>query len=971
MSTAAYNVGALIATMGLDTTQFNAGMASVKASTTAAAAATQTASARMTASMAAAGVKMQAIGKKMQRYLTLPILAIGVASTKVFSDFESSMAKITGLVGVAKRQVDEWKGAVLALGPATGQGPEKLAEALFFITSAGIRGAEAMEVLEMAAKAATSGLGEAKVVADLVTSAMNAYGKENLNAAQATDILVATVREGKAEASSLAMAMGMVLPIASEYGVTFDQVGAAFAGMTRTGTNARVAATQLKAILSSMASPALKAEGAMQKYGTSSAQFRKEIEEQGLIQALGNLKKAVNGNKTAMAEIFPNIRGLMGVLDLLGKNAAQNEAIFESLTNSTGALDAAFASASDTTKFRFQKAFATLKTRAIEYGTTLSGFLIPLIEQVTDFIAKASERWNTMSDAQKKNQIRVVALTAAMGPLLSITGRLMKLMATPKGPYMMAIAGALALTLAIRRLVMQHREQKEVYDALATVNNKIEAQYESQAGKIAYLVAVIEDENISNQGRIAAIKELKTIMPGYKGMLTDEGTLIDHNKTSIEGYLVKLREKIRLMAFESEYTAVVKKQVQAQRDLDKAITANRIAKEKYIEAGMVEKKEVGKYVPMHAKAIKVYTEEYTAVQDSKTVLEERKAALDAVNQSQADLTEEMKRSNLVLPGADGVPVVPGVPVVVDDGGAALDMAKRKAQAKLDLIRMMEDEALELYINSFQKKAAAEQLSFDRSKAALEQQGADSLLTEDQVNAGIEALEVSHQIRMERIAKEGADAVTKAQLDAELKRQAKQKEIDAEDAKAAQLKVAKAQIVHDKKMEQVYAYFEAASRLTSALSNLTTMSMDKELEAAGNNKKERERIQRAYYQKQKKWAIAQALINGALAVTIALGTVSPPASYALAIVSGIAAAAEIATIASQNFAQGAVVYGPTTANIGEYPGARHDPEIVSPLSKLQQIIEPARGTRTKEIILRAEGRDLVATIDAELLVQNTY
>jgi len=284
--------------------------------------------------------------------------------------------------------------------------------------------------------------------------------------------------------------------------------------------------------------------------------------------------------------------------------------------------------------------------------------------------------------------------------------------------------------------------------------------------------------------------------------------------------------------------------------------------------------------------------------------------------------------------------------------------------------MMEDEALELYTNSFKKKAAAEQLSFDRSKAALEQQGADSLLTEDEVNAGIEALEASHQIRMEQIAAEGAAAVTKAILDEEARLQQEKEKMRREQAKIDAKDHSDFLEAQREKEEKRAAYFESGRQLVSALSDLTTSAMNRELEAAGNNKKERERIQKEYYQKQKKWSIAQAIINGAVAVTSAL-QVLPPAGYILAGITGLAVAAEIATIASQNFAQGAVVYGPTTANIGEYPGARHDPEIVSPLSKLQQIIEPARGTRTKEIILRAEGRDLVATIDAELLVQNTY
>ena len=95
-----------------------------------------------------------------------------------------------------------------------------------------------MDILKESAKSSAAGLGETKVIADLLTSVMNAYGKENISAARANDILVATVREGKAEADLLAQSMGLVLPISSAMGASFEDVGAATAAMTRTGTKA-------------------------------------------------------------------------------------------------------------------------------------------------------------------------------------------------------------------------------------------------------------------------------------------------------------------------------------------------------------------------------------------------------------------------------------------------------------------------------------------------------------------------------------------------------------------------------------------------------------------------------------------------------------------------------------------------------------------------------------------------------------
>ena len=67
-----------------------------------------------------------------------------------------------------------------------------------------------MNVLEASLKARFIGLGDIATIADLATSRMNAYGVETLGATDATDVLTATVREGKLESSELASAMGLI-----------------------------------------------------------------------------------------------------------------------------------------------------------------------------------------------------------------------------------------------------------------------------------------------------------------------------------------------------------------------------------------------------------------------------------------------------------------------------------------------------------------------------------------------------------------------------------------------------------------------------------------------------------------------------------------------------------------------------------------------------------------------------------------
>jgi TP901 family phage tail tape measure protein len=234
----------------------------------------------------------------------------------------------------------------------------------------------------MSAKSATAGLGETETVANLVTSAMNAYGAENLSAAQATDILLAAVKEGKAEAPELVDSLGQVLPIASQMGVSFDEVSAAIAAMTVTGTNAASASTQLKGILASLLKPSKEASDQMAELGLSAGGIRQQLREEGLLSTLESLRTAFGDNEEAVAKVFGNIRALSGVLDLTGANIEGTRAIFDSLTNSTGLLDTAFQGTTETMQFKFDKARVQIQEGFIKLG----GILLPVIAEVVDVL---------------------------------------------------------------------------------------------------------------------------------------------------------------------------------------------------------------------------------------------------------------------------------------------------------------------------------------------------------------------------------------------------------------------------------------------------------------------------------------------------------------------------------------------------------------------------------------------------------
>jgi TP901 family phage tail tape measure protein len=410
-----------------------------------------------------ASARLNAFGAQAQRVsaslrtIQIPLALAGGAAIKMAADFDRSMTMIESLVGIAGAEVDAMAGKVRSMASEIGVSSNQAAEALFFITSAGLRGSEAMDVLEASMKAAAVGLGETKTVADLATSAMNAYGSETLSASMATDVMVSAVREGKLEASELAGSMGRVLPVASAMGVRFDEVGAAFAALSRTGTNAAEAATQIRGILTSLLKPTKEASDTLAEMGLNTEILRRQIKEEGLLAALETLKRNFDGNDEAAQRVFGNVRALSGIMDLLGANVQTTRDIFDRMTQSTGATDKAFQSLQQSAEFKLRKSINEVKNSFTETGAVILDALLPHIQSLSESITKLFENFRDLDkDTQKSiitlGEIIIVApfVVSAIGTITGAVNGLVTALRVLGGASLAKPLAALAAVLSLQ-----------------------------------------------------------------------------------------------------------------------------------------------------------------------------------------------------------------------------------------------------------------------------------------------------------------------------------------------------------------------------------------------------------------------------------------------------------------------------------------------------------------------------------------
>nr|AKH47420.1 TP901 family phage tail tape measure protein [uncultured marine virus] len=890
------------------------------------------------------GSKMQSVGKSMSTSLTLPIVAAGAAATKMAFDFDKSMTSIQALVGVSAEEVGKMGEAAKKMALDAGKGANEAAEAMFFITSAGLRGAKAMDVLDMSLKAAAIGLGETKTIADLSTSALNAYGEENLSASGATDILTAAVREGKLEASQLAGAMGGVIPIASNMGIGFDEVGAAMAAMSKTGTSASEGATQLNAILASLKKPTDGAKKALETMGMTTESVQKSLSEEGLLSTLEMLQQGLKQTGQDTTAIFPNIRALKGVLDLTGAGLEENRKVFDALSNSMGATDKAFQATSQSASFKMTKGLNSMKSSLLEVGQVILVSVAPVVEKLGNFFTSLSEKFKALSPTTKKIIVAFIGIVAALGPVIAIIGTLMT-MAPAIGAAFTVMTGPIGLVVAALAAVAYviAKNWKPIKKAIIDVANYfIDLYNESALVQIGINALIMVFKNAFAYAKFM-VKNIITIFKAFgKAVMGIFGSIGD----IIMGVLTLDIAKIK-----KGFSGVGAAMSDGFNEAVDGIKANAT--------------ELGETV----------VDNFNDALEKKTI---KKLTLEADVVGSKEGTATAEGTSKGTPKGKKFTVTP----VVDPDAAAklaaisneinkalitndkLAYNARKTEATKyydDLIKTQEKGSEKEKALQKAKGAALAQIEMDENNRLLDIKNriADSSNTTDEERKALEIANIkSHYATLIALAEQnGLDttALLAAQADA-------------------------IALVNDEKRAQALqnaADFAAGVKgiVEGGLQDLASgigESLGQALASGGNLAQSLSKVVLTTIG-------TMAMQMGKLAISIGVGVEGIKQSLK-SLNPGVAIAAGIALVALGSFAKakageigsgggatafanGGIVSGPTMGLVGEYPGARQNPEVIAPLNKLQNMIGGAGGSQHVSVggEIRIEGQDLLIAI----------
>lgn len=386
--------------------------------------AVEQAASRTSVSLGRASQNLENFGKKATVLTTLAAgAAIGVA--KLGSDYEREFSKITGLVGIAADEVENMQSATLGLAGRTAQAPQQLAQAMFTLQSAGLRGDLAMSALEQSAQLAAGGMGEVRTIAQATTSILDQYAKKGVDAADAADFLAATARAGNFESSQLAGSLGKLLPISAQLNISLDDVGGSIALLTRGNGNASESITQVAAAMRVLMAPSVEATNILEQAGLTMSDVKETAAGPGgLVAALQQMYDATGQNDEQFARMLGSSEAVNAAFQILNATSQTQAETFGAVADRTGVAAEVFDAAAATSSFAWDQAMTQIKVAAIDVGSSVAPMLAELASNTAEFVGDAIEYWQGLPEPVQKAAGAVAVMVAGAGPAALALGKI-------------------------------------------------------------------------------------------------------------------------------------------------------------------------------------------------------------------------------------------------------------------------------------------------------------------------------------------------------------------------------------------------------------------------------------------------------------------------------------------------------------------------------------------------------------------
>ncbi len=510
------------------------------------------------------GRKMQQTGKNLSMKLTAPLAALGAVSFNVFKGFEAEMSKVKAVSGATAEEFKALSDNAKDLGASTMFTAREVAQLQTEFAKLGFTATEITKVTESTLALAQASGSDLARAAEVAGSTLRAFGLDASETGRVADVMAKSFSTSALDMEHFANSMSFVAPVAKSAGMSIEETSAMLAVLANAGIKGSKAGTALRRIISEIGAT-----------GKPVSEALKDLASKGL--NLADAKDEVG-------------RSAQSALLILSEGVDQIKPLTKEFENSAGAANAMATEMGDNALGASKRLESAMEGLGISIGEIVAQAVVPLIEK----LAKLAGKLNQMSPAAKKTAVVIASIVGAIGPLLFLTGGLIrnftllraamiKSNATTKiaaavtrvfnvalksNPIGVTIGLIASLTAAFVLFNKKKKEAVEMESKLSDSANENISNMQLEQKEMNNLFNALKNGNLKSDQRRSIINKLNTEYTDYLPNLISEKSGIDDIALAQKEANKQFRKKIALVAFQDEITQATEKAVTAQKDLN-------------------------------------------------------------------------------------------------------------------------------------------------------------------------------------------------------------------------------------------------------------------------------------------------------------------------------------------------------------------------------------------------------------------
>lgn len=365
---------------------------------------------------------MRDMGRRLTTSVTMPLVGIGVAATRMGIQFESQMQRVKAVSGATETEFANLTEEAKRLGRETVFSAREAADGMEIMATAGFSATEIIGAMSGVMDLAAVSGGDIALASEAAATAVRAFGMEASETTRVADVFAKAATDSNAQVKDMAEAMTYAAPVAHSLGLSLEDTAAAIGIMSDAGIKGSMAGTTLRSALTRLANPSAEAARLMEELGLNMFQASGEIKP--MNELVAELEQGLSGmtkeqRAAALSTLFGQ-RAISGFMALLEAGPDKVAQFSNALQESEGAAKSMADTMMDSTEGQLKKMMSALESAAIE----LTNSFAPVITEVAEIVRDMANKFSELSTEQQMNIVKWAGIAAAAGPVLTILGNM-------------------------------------------------------------------------------------------------------------------------------------------------------------------------------------------------------------------------------------------------------------------------------------------------------------------------------------------------------------------------------------------------------------------------------------------------------------------------------------------------------------------------------------------------------------------